>query len=133
MQLVIDASVTASWLLPDENSPEAEAWLEMLNTVGGFAPVLWLYEVTNICVMAHRRGRLSSLQLADALSRMDKLPIAIDQSVPLMAIRYLAERHNLTVYDAAYLELALRLDGQLATFDRALAAAEKANGVLATL
>ena len=83
--------------------------------------------------MAHRRGRLSSLQLADALSRMDKLPIAIDQSVPLMAIRYLAERHNLTIYDAAYLELALRLDGQLATFDRTLAAAAKANGVLGGL
>ena len=40
MLLVIDASVTASWLLPDENSPQAEAWLERLNIAGGFAPVL---------------------------------------------------------------------------------------------
>jgi predicted nucleic acid-binding protein len=131
MRYIIDASVTASWLLPDENVPAAQTILDKLASADGLVPPLWLYEVTNICVMAFRRGRLSQGQLTDALNRMDRLPIKVETDIPLLPIRYLAERYALTIYDAAYLELALRLDGQLATFDKALAAAALANGVLA--
>lgn len=131
MRYVIDALVAASWLLPDENTPAAQAYLAMLGDAPGLAPPLWLYEVPNICVMAFRRRRLSQVQLAEALTRFGRLPVTVEPEIPLLAIRYLAERHNLTIYDAAYLELALRLDGQLATFDKALATAARANGVLA--
>jgi predicted nucleic acid-binding protein len=131
MRYVIDASVTASWLLPDENTPAAQAYLALLATEEGLAPPIWLYEVPNICMMAMRRGHLSQAQLAAAFHRLDSLPVSVEPDVPLLAIRFLAERHGLTIYDAAYLELTLRVDGQLATFDKALRAAAHANGVLA--
>jgi predicted nucleic acid-binding protein len=131
MRYIIDASVTASWLLPDENTPEAQAYFSLLTGENGFVPPIWLYEVTNICMMALRRGRLSQHQMTEALNRMDHLPVRAQPEIPLLTIRYVAERHKLTIYDAAYLELTLRLDGQLATFDKALAAAAFANGVLA--
>ena len=41
----------------------------------------------------------------------------------------MAVKHALTLYDAAYLELALRLRLPLATFDKALCRAAEAEGV----
>lgn len=130
--LVVNASVTASWLLPDEESPEGRFWLARVFSAGAFAPAIWNYEIRNILRICEKRGRLGPVSMQKSLETLRSLPIQIPATPDWDHVMWLSARHNLTIYDAAYLELALRLDGQLATFDRALAQAARANGVLAT-
>lgn len=127
-RLIVDASVSASWLLPDEESPEGRFWLAQVFSLGAFAPTIWNYEIRNIC---EKRGRLGPVSMAKALHTLKSLPIQSTDVSNWDHIMWISTHHNLTIYDAAYLELTLRLDGQLATFDKALAAAAFANGVLA--
>ncbi|MCO5730663.1 type II toxin-antitoxin system VapC family toxin [Rhizobium sp. SSA_523] len=131
--LIIDASIAAAWLLPDEDNPRGQLWLERVITNGAFVPVIWHYEVRNVLRICERRGRLGSLAMTKALETIATLPITTGNLNGWDQVMRLSARHNLTIYDAAYLELALRLEGQLATFDRALAAAAHAHGVLANL
>lgn len=129
--LIVDASVSASWLLPDEESPEGRFWLAHVFSLGAFAPTIWNYEIRNILRICEKRGRLGPVSMAKALQTLKSLPIQSTGVSNWDHIMWISTHHNLTIYDAAYLELTLRLDGQLATFDKALAAAAYANGVLA--
>jgi predicted nucleic acid-binding protein len=92
-------------------------------------PVLWWFEVRNVLIVNERRGRVSEAETARVLRDWSKLDIAIDRSPDENAVIALARRHRLTVYDAAYLELALRHGIELATLDVALAAAARREGV----
>jgi len=80
-------------------------------------------------IVNERRGRLDSAQTARALRLLGGLPVAIDTDVEEETLMQLARRHRLTVYDAAYLELALRAGYPLATLDAALAIAARAERV----
>ncbi|SIP90087.1 Predicted nucleic acid-binding protein, contains PIN domain [Rhizobium sp. RU35A] len=131
MTLVIDASITASWLLPDEQSAGGQAWFTKTLRQGAAVPAIWQYEVRNILRICEKRGRLGPVGIVKALETLASLPIVTASMEGWDHIMWLSARHTLTIYDASYLELALRVDGQLATFDRALAAAAQANGVLA--
>ena len=85
-------------------------------------PFLWVYEISNALVVAHRRKRLVAAEIDEILDSMRDLPIQIDRPEPesVMKLPVLALEQDLTVYDAAYLELALRLGLPMATKDKAL-------------
>ena len=95
-----------------------------------FAPVLWQLEFANVLRTACKRGALDVLGAHEVIDRIMELPLRIDQDMPgPTAILSLALRYDLTSYDAAYLELALRLQLPIATRDAALMEAARAAGV----
>ena len=130
MTFVVDASVAAAWLLPDEPSSDADRVLDLIAVDGALVPSLIWYELRNILVMATRRRRLPSGEAAPALLRLRRLPIeTVDMTLSDDAgIVGLAESHGLTAYDATYLALAMRTRVPLATADRALARAAEQEG-----
>ena len=125
---VLDASVAGAWLLEDEDDPVANAAISRLATEFALVPQLWHLEVRNTLVVAERRGRVGAMELEDGLRRVGELPIRTDTEPDLEVALALARRRRLTIYDALYLELALRADAPLATVDRALASAAVAEG-----
>ena len=129
MPFVIDASTTACWAFSDESEPVADAARDQLIYDSAFAPSLWWFEVRNAMIVNERRKRIGENDTVAFLAQLALLPVVIDRS-PLEAdILTLARRHQLTVYDAAYLELARRRGEPLATLDRKLAAAATAESI----
>lgn len=129
MAFVVDASITASWLFPDEEFPEArEAW-RRFETENVLVPRHWWFEVRNVLLMGERKGRISEKVMTDSLNRLAILPIITEALPSEMDVLAHARRYRLTFYDAAYLELAQRERVALATLDNALAAAARAEGV----
>ena len=127
--LVVDASVSASWLFDDEDEPYAKAVLAELEMAEGLIPQLWHFEMRNILLVARRRQRISARGLAVRLSALAELPLTTDVDPDLDRAMDFAERHGLTFYDALYLELALRRDARLTTLDAALQRAAKSEGL----
>lgn len=130
---VIDASVVGAWILPDEDSVAAERHLRVAPGQSLVAPFHFPAEMANVILVATRRGRISEPQADRFREQVAGLPLEIDQAGPASLQAQtpgLARSHQLTIYDALYLELALRLGCPLATFDRALARAAEAEGVL---
>jgi predicted nucleic acid-binding protein len=130
MSYVIDPSVALAWLLPDETNARANTIRQAVeNGAQAWIPPHWWLEVGNGLLMAERRGRIAEEQVAQALSLVDALPFEEDEHTagPLQARTFaLARKHGLTIYDAAYLELAQRRGATLATFDtQLLKSAEK--------
>ncbi|CAL1242021.1 type II toxin-antitoxin system VapC family toxin [Candidatus Methylocalor cossyra] len=130
---VLDSSVALSWLLPDEPSGDSKTWLDRLVVEGGIVPNLWPPEVENALLTAQRRQRITREQRLKAIPALADLPIETDPETSERAWRetlQLADDHGLTLYDAAYLELAVRLDLPLATFDEQLKAAAQRLGLV---
>jgi predicted nucleic acid-binding protein len=123
MTFIIDASVTISWYLTAEASPAGRMAFEQLGAAGAAAPVLWWSEVRNALVVNERRGRLDMAATVGILAHLDGLRIRLDVDQNGDAVLALAREHRLTVYAAAYLELALRAHTPLATLDQQLARA----------
>ena len=120
---VLDASIALAWCFADEATPATDALLDRLADEEAAAPGLWRLEVANALTMAERRGRLSVAGLTRSVSLLQRLAVAIDPEGPDQAFRELldlARSGRLTVYDAAYLELALRLGVPLASKDAKL-------------
>ncbi len=129
MPFVVDASVAASWLLPDEEHPIAALAFDRLTNDPAVAPSLWWFEMRNLLIVNERRGRLDSGKTDKALSLLRNLAIQQDNDPEEASIMRLARKHRLTVYDAAYLELAQREGLPLATLDAQLASAAAAEDV----
>ena len=129
MSLVLDSSVVGCWCFPDEASPIANLAFNELGANEAIVPVLWWFEVRNVLVVNERRGRIDPTGSAAFLADLDRLPIHFDRQSDSETVIALAREHRLTVYDAAYLELALRADTALATLDQQLARAARAAGV----
>ena len=132
MSLVLDASVTLGWYFEDEKFPTADALLDSVAAEGALAPSVWRLEVANGFLSAVRRKRIDAAFRDSALQHLGSLPIEVDPETDLhvwTVTSKLAERFNLTIYDAAYLELAQRRRLPLATLDEALRAAAHASGV----
>ena len=129
MPFVVDASVAASWLLPDEGDVRAEAAYAMFPDDHAIAPEIFWLEIRNIFLVCERRDRLDRAQSDRALALLGSLPISLDHAAREEALMTLARRYKLTAYDAAYLELAKREGVALATLDEALARAARAEGV----
>jgi predicted nucleic acid-binding protein len=128
MPFAIDASVVAAWAL-DEDHAVADAAAQRLRGDRAIVPGLWWYELRNVLVIGERRRRLTERRTTQFLSKIAQLAITIDQSPDEPRLMALARRHRLTVYDAAYLELAVREAVPLATLDTALANAARAEAV----
>lgn len=132
MTFVLDASATVPWFLADEASQTALARLKRVQAEGAIVPSLWHLEVGNVLLNAQRRGRLSEDALAIARADLPGLRIRVDAETDQRALNDtfdLAVRFRLTLYDAAYLELANRLRLPLATDDQALIKAAQTLGI----
>ena len=132
-QMVIDASMTLSWLLADEGTDASQAVRgEMASADNVFVPAHWRLEVCNSLWVAERRQRLNAAGVAQAVALFTQLPVTIDAQTNDRAGREtlaLAREHNLSVYDAAYLELALRQGASLASLDGPLRTVAQRLGV----
>ena len=130
---VIDASAVLAWCFEDEGGPETDALIEKVAAEGAAAPGMWSLEIANGLVMGERRGRIRAAESAAFVAMIEELPIVGDQGTGARALHEtisLARAHRLTAYDAAYLELAMRLGLPLATGDRSLRAAAERVGVV---
>ena len=126
MPFVLDASVAACWAFDDEGHPVAALALERVRTDEARVPSLWWFEVRNTLIVNERRGRLTESDTATLLRGLACLLITVDRSPEEADVLALARHRRLTLYDAAYLELARREGVPLATLDAALAAAARA-------
>jgi predicted nucleic acid-binding protein len=132
MRLVLDSSATLAWVHGDERNPAIEAVFDRVAEQGAVVPNLWHLEVANSLTVAVRRSRISFAERAEALADLALLDIVIDDETPQHAWKaatQLADQHNLSVYDAAYLELAHRKRLPLVTLDKELIRAAAATGV----
>lgn len=113
-----------AWCFADEQEPYAVAVLRLLENRAAIVPSVWPLEVANAFVNAQRRGRLRPGRTAELIAEIANLGIEVDRHTSSQAWKEtltLARRHGLSVYDAAYLELAIRESLPLATLDQALA------------
>ena len=129
---VLDASLALQWFLEDEADRKYSlAVLASLSEKRTSVPLLWFYEVGNGLLMAYRRKRITFDQIGGFLTRLSALPIEAAQQTAsqILELPVLAQSHNLTNYDAAYLALANRLNLPLATTDSELRKAAASAGV----
>ena len=127
--IVIDNSVFLAWCLGDEENPVATGAMQRVAEEGGVVPRIWWYELRNALLMNERCGRISPQQVSDTLADSLALGIVIDEEHDDSLILDFARRLKLTVYDAAYLEIAFRRSLPLATLDQRLREAAEAIGV----
>jgi predicted nucleic acid-binding protein len=125
-RVVVDSSIVGCWCFEDEASAVADAALSAVTRDGVVVPAVWWFEVRNLLLTGERVGRLDATGTAAFLADLGSLSIRIDRAPASDVVLALARAHRLTVYDAAYLELALRVDAPLATLDRQLARAARA-------
>jgi predicted nucleic acid-binding protein len=128
---VVDASVVLAWSFDDEQSVYAETVVGRMLTEGGIAPAHWPLEVANAIRSAERRGRIASTDIPKVLALLQGLPVEI---VPVelgtsLGLLEMAGAHDLSIYDAVYVELAAFRGLDLATIDERVAAACRTVGV----
>lgn len=126
--LILDSSVTLAWALADERDPGTELLAQLASAETAMVPMHWVLEVTNALRMAVKRRRLNPGDPPQVLARIRNQPIEVDPETIARGwhdIPELAETYELTTYDAAYLELAMRLGVPLATLDEDLARAAR--------
>ena len=132
MAFVLDCSVTMAWVFPDEANESTDALLESLLKDSAVVPVLWPIEVGNVLLIATRSGRITENDWPRIRDDLEALPIEVDPEScdrVLDTVLLIANKHELSIYDAMYLELALRRGLPLATLDKKLTVAGKAAGV----
>jgi predicted nucleic acid-binding protein len=132
--LVTDASLVLEWLLVDERSQDAEAILARAETDDVWVPPLFWLEIGNVLRTRVRRGLIDEAFRDASLARVRVLAVCVDQpedpsGLVLERTVALSDHFDLTVYDASYLELTLRLGADLGSFDEALCAAASLAGV----
>ena len=126
MSLVLDCSITMAWLYSEETTPAVQKIFELVENGGAWVPSIWRLEVANVLMLDVRRGRRDPTFRDAMLEDLGLFPISIDAETDRQAwtsTLRLAILHKLTVYDAAYLELAKRRGLPLATLDRELRSA----------
>ena len=131
-QFVLDCSVVLAWFFEDETDHYAEAVEDAMVSATALVPSLWRLEVANALFVGERRKRTTEAKITAFLGLLKQLPILQDDETAARAWHEslnLARAHSLSVYDAAYLELALRRGLPLASNDNPLKVAAKAVGV----
>jgi predicted nucleic acid-binding protein len=132
MSIVLDGSATLAWIYPDETTDAVLAVFDQVIHQGAFVPDLWRIEIANCLTQGMRRSRITAIERSESLSDLASMGIITDNQTGKHIWRetlMLADRHHLTVYDATYLELALRLTLPLATLDDDLRRAAQQEGV----
>jgi predicted nucleic acid-binding protein len=130
---IVDASVGFAWVYQRQATPKTD---HLLNEVAAGAevvgPSLWFFEISNVLLVAQRRQRLTATQRKAALEQLIAMQFVVDDEGPQKAFgktSELAGEYSLTIYDATYLELALRRALPIASRDEALISAAKRCGV----
>ena len=121
MSLVLDASLALAWYFQDEATPVTDAILDRVAETGAVVPALWRLELANGLQSAVRRHRINTAYRDQSLAELRQMQIESDLETDAHAwstTLRLAEKHELTLYDAAYIELAQRRRLPLATLDR---------------
>lgn len=129
---VLDSSAALAWVLKGERTARTEALLNQAGEHGATVTSLWPIEVANVLLTYERKSIITAAERASAMNVYAKLPITVDDQTGTRAwgsAYDLALAHKLTVYDAGYLELALRSGLPLATLDSALVRAATKLGV----
>jgi predicted nucleic acid-binding protein len=132
MALVVDTSFTIAVALEVEDFSGEAGALGRLASGGAIVPAIWRFEVANALLMAVQRRRVPASRPAAILADLDELAITIDEAATTRAWTAtfaLGERHGLTIHDAAYLELAMRLHAPLASRDADLIRAARLEAV----
>lgn len=130
MAVVVDNSVVIGWLIRSQASPYTRRVAAMAGSERFIVPPLWVTEIANVMLTYLRRRALTSLEVVELLLRIDRVGIEVDQfAVAPRILVDLGRRHQLSGYDAAYLELAQHRGLPLATRDAGLARAARAAGV----
>ncbi len=130
-RLVIDASISLAWSLDDETESRADEALTIVEQSGALVPTLWTYEIANSLTHFIRRSRLDTVRaqtILSALSRLNIVAVPPEAADWYVETNALAMKHGLTMYDAAYLHLAIAARVRLATADKKLGAAATAEG-----
>ncbi len=120
---VVDCSVAMAWLFHDEVTPNTAALLNRMAAETAVVPALWFTEVTNVLALAERKRRITASQSDAFIADLGKLAIERDDDAPDRAFTHLlalCRTHQLTSYDATYLDLAARRNLPLATLDDSL-------------
>ena len=129
---VIDNSVVMTWCFKDEINQSADTILDRLEVSTAVVPSIWPLEVGNVLLVAERKKRLSKADSTRFIVLLTGLPIIIEQEPPermMKDILALAREHQLSTYDASYLDLAMRKGLPIATLDNKLKAAAKRSQV----
>jgi predicted nucleic acid-binding protein len=132
VRCTLDSSATLAWVLPGEATAATDALLGTVADNGAIVPALWPIEIANVLLQAERRRRITPAERLQALDILQELPIRVyEQSTIAVfgAAAALADTHGLTVYDACYLELAIRSGLPLGSLDRDLRQAAIRTGV----
>jgi len=129
VRITLDASTTLAAILPDEDSHFAEAAMSVAVRQGLVVPARWPYEIQNGLAMAVRRSRIEPGTLRDVLDVLRALQANLEPPQGLGQELRLAQAHELTAYDAAYLAVALSAETTLATNGQRLRRAAEAVGV----
>jgi predicted nucleic acid-binding protein len=136
LSVVIDSSVALNWVMPDESDPDAEKLLHSVAIGGAAVPPLFKIEVGQGLLLGVRRGRVADSFPQEAIELLEALPLRFDPDGAERAwstCLLLAATHGLSLYDATYLELAIRGGWPLATLDAQLARAARQAGVALAL
>ena len=130
---VADASVAIAWVHPAQATLETDAMLDRLAASDSLVvPALWPLEVANALTVLRRRGKLTPDEARTAIEILRELPAVIDHEAAALAFTRLvdlASKHELTVYDATYIELATGRQLPLASNDSKMKQAAIRSGV----
>lgn len=129
---VLDCSMAISWVFPDEADIHTRRIRLKLKTCCAKVPSIWLYEIANVLIVAERRKRITEAEEVKIQSILSVLPIIVDETSKDKLwgdVINLSRQLKLSVYDAAYLELAMREGLPIATLDQGLKQAANLVGI----
>ena len=130
---VVDNSVVMAWCFADEGGEYADQILGRLESSQALVPAIWPLEVGNVLLVGEKQKRLTQADTIRFLALLSQLPIMVEQETPdrmLKEIVALAREHDLSTYDASYLDLAMRNGLPIATLDTALIKAAQKSSVV---
>ena len=128
---IVDCSLAMTWLFEDEATPRTAKLMRRLDVDAALVPSLFFLEVANVLAVTERKGRIAQAQADQFVTELSKLQFEVDADAPHLAIDRLlplCRQHQLTSYDASYLELAIRRKTPLATIDEPLRKAARKSG-----
>src|SRR5512139_2357501 len=120
---VVDNSVVMSWCFLDQANEYSDSVLGRLVDATAYVPSIWPLEAVNVLLAAERRSYISEAESVRFINLLSQLPIVVQHEGPgkgMKDLLALARAHDLSSYDASYLELAMKKGLPLATLDKKL-------------
>lgn len=127
--VVIDASAILALLLPSQATPAARRFVTAAQELSFVAPFLFLWEVENVLLHYINHGKLAEPAYAATLDQLARYEIIVESPIAVSVVLPIARADSLSLFDAAYLDLALRRRAPLVSRDKALLRAAQERGV----